>query len=173
MEDGEFNKKNVKNAILVFAGGTAATFSEFSLQNRSTSDPQWQDYCRAKGPDFISRLGGHLNIVGINPADADDELYLVRRAILIRAFLQRMQTLSGTEIAQIDDHMLRAVLHVPEYRHGGRAVRMLLQLCKDSEGRISLSAVPPIQQLNMLVDGQAFLDLAMNVARDHDSDGRS
>jgi hypothetical protein len=166
MEDGEFNKKTVTNAIFVFAGGSASNFSEFSLEHRATSDEQWLAFCRAKGPDFVSRLAGHLDIVGINPADADDELYLIRRAILIRAFLQEMQTLGNTDRAQIDDHMLRAVLHVPEYRHGGRAVRMLLKLCQDGQGGISLSAVPPIQQLNMLVDGQAFLDLAMNISAD-------
>lgn len=153
--------------------GQSATFSDFSLQNRSKSDPQWIAFSRAKGPDFISRLGGHLNIVGINPADADDELYLIRRAILIRTFLRDMQRLGDKEDVRIDEPMLRAVLHVPEYRHGGRAVRMLLQLCRDSSDydRLSLSAVPPIQQLNMLVDGQAFLDLAMNVSADHPESG--
>jgi len=166
MEDGVFNKKKVKNAILVFAGGTSKTFSEFSLADRSRTDPQWIDFSKAKGPDFVSRLRGHLDIVGINPADPDDELYLIRRAILIRAVLSGMQNLKDGDEAKIDDAMLRAVLNVPEFWHGGRAVRMLLELCStnDNERRISASSVPPINQLNMLVDGKPFLDLLMNVS---------
>jgi hypothetical protein len=54
--------------------------------------------------------------------------------------------------------MLHALLYIPEYWHGGRAVRMLLELCTSNDGRISASAVPPIHQLNMLVDGKVFLN---------------
>lgn len=164
MEDGAFRGKTVKNAILVFAGGTSNTFSEFSLADRSNTDPLWIAFSKAKGPDFVSRLKGHLNIVGINPADPDDELYLIRRAILIRTTLSKMQKLRKGDHARIDPDMLRAILHVPEYWHGGRSVRMLLDLCRANDGRISASAVPPIHQLNMLVDGKAFLDLMTNVS---------
>lgn len=166
MEEGTFRgKKGVENAILVFAGGTSTTFNEFALTDRSRADPLWVAFSQAKGPDFVSRLRGHLDIVGINSADADDELYLIRRAILIRFILSEMQQLIDGEKAKIDESMLRAVLHVPEYWHGGRSVRMLLELCRSGrDGSISPSAVPPINQLNMLVDGKAFLDLLNNVA---------
>ncbi|MGD9721764.1 MAG: AAA family ATPase [Pirellulales bacterium] len=164
MEDGVFLGNSVKTAILVFAGGTSATFASFSLEGRSSSDAQWLAFSKAKGPDFVSRLRGHLNIVGVNPADPEDELYLIRRAIMVRSVLSQLQDLGPTDVAQIDRHMLRAVLHVPEYRHGGRAVRTLLQSCQSNSGAISVSAVPPTHQLNMLVDGKAFLDLMMNVS---------
>ena len=116
---------------------------------------------QGKGPDFVSRLRGHLNVVGVNPADTDDELYLVRRAILIRSILAGLQDLKENAAADIDLRMVHALLHVPEYRHGARAARMLLEQC-ESEGRVSVSAVPPIHQLNMLVDGKAFQDLLTN-----------
>lgn len=159
MEDGLFRGKSVKNAILVFAGGTSRTFSEFSLANRARTDPQWISFSDAKGPDFTSRLLGHLDIIGINPADADDELYIIRRAILIRSLLKNIQGLHPGDPAKITDDMLHAFLHVPEYRHGGRSVRMLLELCPANDGWVSQSAVPPLHQLNMLVDGKSFMDL--------------
>jgi hypothetical protein len=161
MEDGQFGEMKVNNAILVFAGGTSSTFSEFSLATRAKTDDQWIEFSKAKGPDFVSRLRGHLDVVGINPGDPDDELYLIRRAILIRSILSDLQNLTQSAKAKIDHRMVHALLHVPEYRHGGRAVRMLLEQC-ESEGRISVSAVPPIHQLNMLVDGKAFQDLLTN-----------
>ena len=159
MEDGEFRGKAVRNAILVFAGGTSRTFSEFSLANRSRTDAQWINFSKAKGPDFTSRLLGHLDIVGINPVGGEDELYMIRRAILIRSLLTQIQELHTGDSAKIKDEMLNAFLHVPEYLHGGRSVRMLLQLCGAHDDWITSSSVPPLHQLNMLVDGKAFMDL--------------
>lgn len=48
----------VGRAIFVFAGGTAKNFDEFQ---RNVSNEKG-----AKGPDFISRLKAHLNILPIN-----------------------------------------------------------------------------------------------------------
>lgn len=163
MEDGTFRNHPIRNSILVFAGGTSSTFAEFSLDDRSRSDPQWIKFSKAKGPDFVSRIRGHINIVGINPTGADDALYLMRRAVVVRSMLTQMQELAPGEKARIDDNILRAILQVPEYWHGGRALRMLLELCTHHDGRISSSAVPPIQQINMLVDGQAFLNRLMGI----------
>ncbi len=162
MEDGRFRDHPIKNAILVFAGGTSKTFSEFSLNERSNTDPQWITFSKQKGPDFVSRIRGHIDIIGINPTDADDEMYLIRRAVVVRNMLTIMQSLSPGEEAKIESNILQAILHVPEYYHGARALRMLLELCRDNDGRISSSEVPPIHQINMLVDGQAFMDQLAN-----------
>ena len=46
---------------------------------------------------------------------------------------------------------------------------MLLDLCQsDDDHRVSVSAVPPIHQLNMLVDGKAFQDLLNTTFADDD-----
>ncbi len=159
MEEGVYGKHRIKKAILVFAGGTSSSFAEFSLENRASTDLQYVAFSKAKGPDFVSRLRGHLDIIGINPADAEDDLYLIRWAVLIRSILAEMQNLNEGNIADIDEEMVRGVLHVPRYVHGGRSVRMLLDLCRSHSGRITMSAIPPIHQLNMQVDGKAFLEL--------------
>lgn len=167
MEDGRYRGKPVHTAIFVFAGGTSATYSQFCLENRPTTDPQVQEFGRAKGPDFVSRLRGFLNVVGINPADPDDDLYLIRRAIIVRATLVRIQDLHNDEEARIDPEMLRAILFVPHYVNGARSIRTLLEICSRSERkRVTNSALPLIHQLNMLTDGKAFLDLLTNVSAD-------
>ncbi len=64
MQDGKFKAAEsegsytVGRAIFVFAGGTADTFEKFEGNVRKETS--------AKGPDFISRLRGHLNILPIN-----------------------------------------------------------------------------------------------------------
>jgi hypothetical protein len=69
MEDGKFKGADdtytVGKAILVFAGGTSHDFKAFVDSVSKQTE--------AKGPDFISRLKAHLNILPINefnkPAD--------------------------------------------------------------------------------------------------------
>jgi hypothetical protein len=64
--------------------------------------------------------------------------------------------------------MLRAILLVPNYKNGVRSLRMLLEVCSrgQEDHKVAKSALPVIQQLNMLVDGKAFLDLLNNVSAD-------
>jgi hypothetical protein len=116
MEDGEHNGNEIKKAVFVFAGGMSSSFEEFSLSDRSRSDPQWVEFARSKGPDFVSRLRGHIDVVGINPAGLDDDLYLVRRALVLRFQLTLKQNLGDCDEAKIDDFMLNAFLHIPQYR---------------------------------------------------------
>ena len=45
----------------------------------------------AKGPDFVSRLKGFINVLGPNPVEgrSGDPYFIIRRAILLRASLKR------------------------------------------------------------------------------------
>jgi hypothetical protein len=161
MEDSRYKRIEIKHAVFVFAGGTCSTFEEFSLADRSRNDPQWGQFSEVKGPDFVSRLKGHINMVGINPASTDDDLYLIRRALALRFQLSVKQTLGDSEQAKIDPKMLSAFLHVPEYIHGARSMRMLVDLCVNRDkNTLAMSEVPPIHQLDMQVDGKAFAALA-------------
>jgi hypothetical protein len=79
MQDGVF-KEGEKNhpigrAIFVFAGGTHRWLHEFTRESRSTINETGEDFQRfiaAKGPDFVSRLKGYVNILGPNPINRDD-----------------------------------------------------------------------------------------------------
>jgi hypothetical protein len=174
MEDMEFRGKKVHNSIFVFAGGTSSTYEQFALLDRPTTDPQVQKFGMAKGPDFKSRLAGYLNIVGVNPADSDDGLYLIRRAIVIRSILTNIQHLKLNEKARIDPDMLRAILFVPSYANGARSLRKLLEWCsQDSRRWVKKSSVPLIHQLNMLTDGKAFMDLLADVSSEEHTDKAS
>jgi ATPase family associated with various cellular activities (AAA) len=170
MEDKVFREMPVHNSIFVFAGGTSPTYEQFALVGRQTTDPQVQEFAKAKGPDFVSRLSGYLNVVGVNPSSPRDELYLIRRAIVIRHFLSQNQKLEGNKRAQIDDDMLRAILFVPNYINNTRSVRKMLEQCsRNREGRVAKSSVPLLQQLAMLTDGKAFMDLLADVSSEKHS----
>jgi hypothetical protein len=158
MEDGSYQGSSVKEAVFVFAGGTSSTFAEFSRLSRMRSDPLWIDFAKAKGPDFVSRLHGHVDLKGVNPSGPDDDLYLLRRAVFLRSTLTRLLNLKEHQVSPINRDLLYALLHAPSYRHGGRSMRIILDLCHRN-GELRKSTVPSVSQLDMHVDGKAFVDL--------------
>jgi hypothetical protein len=170
MEDGVYGNKSVRNAIFVFAGGTSTTYEDFNLPE---SHPDFQLFRQAKGPDFTSRLKGHLNIVGVNQTDPNDQLYLIRRAAIIRKLLEWISSeLPKDEQPdskekgkfQIDDDLLRALLFVPSYRNGARSIRNILTNLSMKKNVIRNSSLTTVAQLNMFTDGQAFFDLLNDVS---------
>ena len=161
MEDSKYRDVKMEEAVFVFAGGTCNTFEEFSLAERSDNDPQWAKFSEVKGPDFVSRLSGHINMLGVNPASPDDDLYLIRRALALRFLLAERQSLFDIQLAKVDENMVNAFLYVPSYRHGARSMRMLVDLCCSRDSNtLAMSEMPPIHQLNMQVDGKAFAAFA-------------
>ena len=69
MQDAEFRAGGVTHpfgkAIFIFAGGTCHDFESFSGLTSNTATEE--SFRISKGPDFISRLRGYVNIKGPNP----------------------------------------------------------------------------------------------------------
>jgi hypothetical protein len=158
MQDGRFRDQGqihpLGPAIFIFAGSSKPTFSKFSDSSR----PEFID---AKGPDFVSRLRGYVDILGPDQVSDNDRMYPVRRAILIRAILARTQKqlMAGGRL-RIDDGVLRALLTVPRYCHGARSIEAVLAMSALAKRRqFERSALPPDIQLNLHVDGRAFMEL--------------
>jgi len=100
VQDAEYRAGSVVHpfgkVIFVFAGGTCTTFQEFDRS--AVAGATGEQFRLAKGPDFVSRLRGYVNIKGPNPwltpgqttalppAEAD-VAHLIRRAILAFALL--------------------------------------------------------------------------------------
>ena len=170
MNDGEFQDQQTTHrtgpGIFVFAGGTSATLEEFARQPR---DPAFAAFRGAKGPDFLSRLRGYVNIMGPNPTDQRhperDCLYALRRAVLLRGILERdakhLVTPDGAEgKVQVDPGVLRALLYIPRYEHGVRSMRAIVQMSMLT-GRTAFerSCLPSEPQLNVHVNGKEFMEL--------------
>jgi hypothetical protein len=99
-------------------------------------------------------------MLGINPTDLDDNAYVIRRAITIRSMILQFLGDRKQELQlNVDKSLLRALLQVPRYRHGGRSLRLLLESLRPTSVNVTKLTLPSLSQLNMLVDGKAFLDL--------------
>ncbi|KAE8415501.1 hypothetical protein BDV36DRAFT_297995 [Aspergillus pseudocaelatus] len=153
MQDGEFmdcgRMHPIGRAIFVFIGGTCKTFEDF--ETSAHSDPT------TKGPDFVSRLRGYVNVRGPDP-DPDkkkDKTYPIRRALLLHELLKQ-RNLGNADA--VDDALLNALLTVPKYRHGARSLEAILDMSRLSgKKRFERAALPPEDQLNLHVEKLSFI----------------
>jgi len=170
MQDGSFQEGEITHPIgkslFVFAGGTADRLESF------TRLLEEDEFAKVKGPDFVSRLKGFVDILGPNPTEPEggDPYYVLRRAILLRALLMKHRPdlfargRRGGEL-RIDAGLLRAFLETREFRHGARSMESVITMSllagKTSYERSSLPTEP---QLDLHVDQRDFLALVHQLA---------
>ncbi|MCK6504095.1 AAA family ATPase [Myxococcota bacterium] len=154
MQDGVFRDghqlRPLKRAIYVFAGGTASRMADFGAR-------QGERFRQAKGPDFVSRLRGYLDVEGPNALAARTQ----RRAVLIRDALERVEdsrtgTRSGARVVR--DDLLEQLLQAGRFRHGARSLHAVLEMAAaasvrgGSLGVIEAKDLPPPHLLAEHVD---------------------
>ena len=176
MQDGAFQEGQIVHpigrCIFVFAGGTCRRMEDFDTLLEE------KEFVQMKGPDFVSRLKGYVNILGPNPYTTEegtaDPYYLIRRAIILRVILQLnvpqiFTKEKGVKKLNIDRGVLRALLHIRDYKHGVRSIESIISM-SSLVGKTSFerSSLPPEAQLNLHVDGREFLALAQQLELEGD-----
>jgi len=184
MQDGTFQHGEITHPIgkcvFIFAGGTSPSMESFGVtepsepsedelkpllpeirelrlnQFREQSE-RFLDFKLLKGPDFISRLHGFLNVLGPNPrigTNCHDTTWPIRRALILRGILK----LKDKDELNMDSGLLHALLGVSSYRHGSRSFEKILDVILHSShnGRLNRSALPPQPLLARETDAQNF-----------------
>lgn len=166
MQDGKFKDGEtihpIGKAIFVFAGGTSHKYSDFYKDDPSVAEEK--AFVTVKGPDFVSRLRGYVNILGPNPVGEEDRFYMIRRAMLLRFMLEKNaeQVFEDSGEARIDPAVLCAMIKVPKYRHGVRSLLAIIDMSRLSDRRrFEQSALPPKEQLKLHVDAEMFTRLLL------------
>jgi hypothetical protein len=174
MQDGTFYGANqtidVGRAIFVFAGGTYSSFERFDprsvlpdeelgLEISNEHKERVKQFAARKGPDFISRLRGHINITQINAAPGRVK-HFIRRALVLRSLIVDRgyaHPRNGKDrTAMVDEEVIYALLTVDRYRHGVRSMEAIIQMCTPLDGCIHIASLPSKEQLNMHVDAEEF-----------------
>jgi hypothetical protein len=184
MQDGKFQEGQITHpigkCIFVFAGGTSWSFETFGPPKTDTNTitpeaviqaaKHESDFRLAKGPDFKSRLDGFLNVVGPNQRqttdyaanrnklspDPTDIYFPIRRALMLRSELKCPRDLK----LNIDEGVLNAILRTEEFRHGSRSLSKLMQPFQPYVAEALVrSLLPPVSQITMHTDAEAFLNL--------------
>jgi hypothetical protein len=171
MQDAEFEDDGqihpLGHAVFVFAGGIAQSYDRF----KAPSDND--DFKAAKGPDFVSRLKGFVDVQGINPTGTEDvkdedlpdvdvdPVSVIRRAILLRSLLLEQEhrtrnmypIVNGRHCFDIDDAVLDALLRVKKYRHGARSLESILMMSRLTDrDHFGVASLPSDAQLKLHVD---------------------
>ena len=157
MQDAEFRAGSlvypIGRALFVFAGGTKSSFREFDLSN--SGDP---GFVAKKGPDFVSRLRGFIDIKGPNPTGGDprnDPPHLIRRAVLLRSLLERNYPDlidARTGQAGVSPGVVRGFLRVERYQHGARSLEFLVHASRLLAAQhFGPSQLPPPDLLSLYV----------------------
>ena len=169
MQDGRFRDDGgehpIGKCILVFAGGTAPNFEEFIAPTASEDDDVRAGFKNIKGPDFISRLKGTINVLGPNPRNKGDKNHVLRRALLLRGLCERKLAMQAGK-APISPAIIRAMLQVSEYKHGARSMEAIMDMSRIEDGIFEPAALPFHSQLALHVDASAFLELVLRNADD-------
>ncbi|MBN1303173.1 MAG: hypothetical protein JXA13_01965 [Anaerolineales bacterium] len=172
MQDGRFQEGQISHpigrAIFVFAGGTSATMAAFG----QGLDPE--EFRAVKGPDFVSRLKGYINVLGPNPVteSGPDPYFIIRRSILLRSILKRntpqiFEKRAGKDQPNIDRGVLRALLKIGIFKHGARSIESLIAMSQlGDKSAFERSCLPAESQLDLHVDGRQFLSLVQQVELD-------
>jgi hypothetical protein len=193
MQDGEFLDRGVPHpvgqAIFVFAGGTAATFQEFS----SHPGVNISEFKAVKGPDFLSRLRATLDIPSLNfgtacepqstPGSAKGDLHqppdtfdpygdvdafpceaaiLLRRAGILAFNLQKKapQLILADGSLALDPAVLRALLRLPGFAHGNRSFEAILDMSHLNRATsFTPSLLPAPFQIPLHADAEHFEQL--------------
>ncbi len=153
MQDASFQARGkahpIGKCIFIFAGGRYSTFEKFDQ-----SDAKDEKFQKQKGPDFVSRLRGYVNIKGPNPIVNDhdesiDEVSVVRRGILLRSLIERYHPQiihPETRILGIHPNVLAAFLRVKKYKHGSRSMEAIVSLSHlHGWSNLGPSELPPFE----------------------------
>lgn len=183
MQDGTFQEGQITHpigrAIFVFAGGTSSTLEEFA--NLAFSQDK-EEFRKAKGPDFVSRIKAHIDIKGpnrpkveVNKSLKSDPFFVIRRAIILRHLLilhwpKLIIEKNNKRILSIDPGVLRAFLEIEEYKHGVRSMENIITTSiLYGQNHYERSSLPPEEQLDLHVNACDFLDLVHTIVLDEET----
>lgn len=164
MQDGRFYDETGEHplgkCILVFAGGTAASFEDFVAPMNAVNPDKQRAFKNVKGPDFVSRLKGTINVLGPNPKNENDKNYILRRALLLRSLCERKLPMKDGK-THISPSIINALLLVSEYRHGARSMEAILDMSRTDSGALEPAFLPVSSQLSLHVDADEFINLVL------------
>jgi len=165
MQDGKFKDESGEHplgkCILVFAGGTSASFEQFIRPMSSEKAEEQKAFRDLKVPDFVSRLRGTINVLGPNRQNENDKNYILRRALLLRSLCERKMKLGKDEETQINKNILWAMLLVPAYKHGARSMEAIFDMSSMDGKHWETADLPFHSQLSLHVDADAFIRLVL------------
>jgi len=144
---GETGFHPLGRCVLVFATTQYTTFKDF-LKNKKDAG-----FLNAKGDELICSIKGAVNTSGCNPVSNKDKTVLIRRAILLRGFIERSRHNA------VSESLLRAMLLIPFYEYDFRSMQEVFSIIVESE--FDINRLSDNYQFAVHVDTDAFQNLLL------------
>ena len=164
MEDGTFQEgpmtHNIGRAIFIFGGGTYRTMNAFKKMAHATAE------AGNKASDFVSRLSGHVDVLGLDYPDRDkvDPSIALRRAGLLHTLLKNCdgdleQTIFRNDrlqkIMNVDPGLTYAFLRIQKYDYAARSMRAIVRMSGiTGRAMFERSNLAPSEQMRTHVDAR-------------------
>lgn len=198
MQDAEFLDRGtphpIGQAIFIFAGGTCESYAEFAapLLNKAQEGKKHKNLERAykrfksaKGPDFLSRLRGTLDVPGLDlqtrfdpfgPVESfpcESAILLRRAGILAHNLGKKAPKLrDARDKLRVSPTVLRALLHLPTFVHGNRSFEALLDMSHlPDANKFTASLLPSAAQTGLHANAE-FLSQLLSTGYPFSSDER-
>ncbi|MDW5548971.1 hypothetical protein [Methanosarcina sp.] len=174
MQDGEFmdcgGMHPIGKSIFVFAGGIYNSFDDFSKDIYKSPTDNKDNPNTEKRRDFISRLRGYVNILGLNEIGPQDTAFKIRRAIILRSLIEdkvpniiKVKNNCNDKTVDINSDLLTALLEVNTYKHGVRSMESIIDMSMLIGPKSWEKAyLPPKEQLELHVSADFFEILSEN-----------
>nr|POF27604.1 hypothetical protein CFP56_73789 [Quercus suber] len=108
---------------------------------------------------LLDHLHGVVHVKGPNQTSADDKIFPVRRALILRSLLvEKHRHLVNNGKIDVEEGVLHALLLVPSYKHGLRSLEKIIATSRLSSHRsFGVRCLPPEEQIQLYVDGRIFM----------------
>ncbi|KAH6896058.1 hypothetical protein B0T10DRAFT_397392 [Thelonectria olida] len=156
--NGLENVNNLKNAVLEFVNKKKGS-KPLSLGPNANAVNLSEAQLRA---GFAENLGGgYINILGPNKIirpDREDDLFTIRRAVLLHTWLGQRCKTEGREV-RIERRFLNGLLKVPKFRHGTRSMEAILAMASlpNDSNELQIRGINTLEQVDLHVDWVDFM----------------
>jgi len=105
--------------------------------------------------EFLSNLNGYIDLPGINPKWSEDQVYMLDRALYIRAFLRAHKK-------DMEPALIRSLLNVDTYYNGGRSLYAIIEAsCANEQNDIlTEDSLPTDAELNLHTDAGSLRNVS-------------
>jgi RyR domain len=145
----------IGRGVFLFESTRSKSLEEF--RGDHPTDSSSINYLEAE--ELLSHFHGYINMLGPDCVHDNDELYPVRRAVILRKLLEEKapKLIEGKEEVRIDQSVLDGLLITPRFRQSIRSLKVIIEMSSlGNTDHFRLSHLPSKTQLHLHVDYNEF-----------------
>lgn len=164
MRDGQFTDRGHLHSLgcplLIFIVNQEATALSAAHTPVTPVPDSRRDRLVLHESALLDNLHGIVRVLGPNQISAEDNMFPVRRAIMLWQLLtdKYPQLVQPDGHISIEEGVLHALLLVPSFKHGLRSLEKIIGTSRLShKTKFDVAALPPEEQIQLHTEGKIFM----------------